>query len=197
LDLLFAAFQRLVDTTPPADQERLHLVIVGGGTGCEHLVSTYRALIKQLGIEPFVTFTGQRPASEMGAFMNLADVLVSPRTEGNNPPLKIYSYMAMAKPIVATAISSHTQVLDESCAFMTMPTPTAFAEALRRASDPSAGSDEERALRIQEASARVNGRFGKAEFHKRLKELYSFTPVAQRSPEIAGWLITALQLLEA
>ena len=58
--------------------------------------------------------------------MQVADVLVSPRFRGTNTPLKIYSYMASGKPIVATKTITHTQVLDESTAVLVGPTSNAL-----------------------------------------------------------------------
>ena len=64
-----------------------------------------------------------------------ADVLVSPRLQGRNTPMRVYSYMQAGRAIVATAIPTHTQVLDDSCALLAAPTPESYADALSRASD--------------------------------------------------------------
>ena len=58
-----------------------------------------------------VVFTGQQPAREIPGFVRPRDVLVSPRIRGTNTPLKIYSYLRSGKPIVATNLLTHTQVL--------------------------------------------------------------------------------------
>ena len=76
-------------------------------------------------------FTGTRPPSDLPAFLGLADVLVSPRLRGTNTPFKVYSYMAAAKPLVATRIPTHTQLLDDSLAILVDPTPESIAEGLR------------------------------------------------------------------
>ena len=57
-------------------------------------------------------FTGYQPAREMPAFVAASDILASPRIAGTNTPLKIYSYLRSGKPIVATDLLTHTQVLD-------------------------------------------------------------------------------------
>ena len=44
------------------------------------------------------------------------DILVSPRIRGTNTPLKIYSYLRSGKPIVATDLLTHTQVLSPAVA---------------------------------------------------------------------------------
>jgi glycosyltransferase involved in cell wall biosynthesis len=78
-------------------------------------------------------FTGTRPPSDLPAFMGLADVLVSPRVQGANTPFKVYSYLASGKPLVATRISTHTQLLDDSLAILVEPTAEALAEGIRHA----------------------------------------------------------------
>ena len=64
-------------------------------------------------------FAGERPASEIPAYLLAADVLVSPRSRGTNTPLKIYQYLRSGKPIVATRLLTHTQVLDDETAILT------------------------------------------------------------------------------
>ena len=64
-------------------------------------------------------FAGQRPAEEIPAFLDAADVLVSPRSTGTNTPLKIYQYLRSGRPIVATRLLTHTQVLNDDVAFLT------------------------------------------------------------------------------
>jgi glycosyltransferase involved in cell wall biosynthesis len=66
-----------------------------------------------------------------------ADILVSPRIQGVNTPMKIYSYLQAGKPILATDIFSHSQVLSPDFSFLVPPEPEAFASAMARlASDP-------------------------------------------------------------
>ena len=77
-----------------------------------------------------MVFAGQRPAVEIPAFVEAADVLVSPRIAGTNTPLKIYSYLRSGRPIVATDLRTHTQVLDDQTAVLVPPDPDAFAEAV-------------------------------------------------------------------
>jgi len=72
----------------------------------------------------------KRPPQEMTTCMAAADVLVSPRSSGSNTPLKIYSYMHSGRPIVATRIESHTQVMDDLSALLVEPDPGAFAAGI-------------------------------------------------------------------
>jgi glycosyltransferase involved in cell wall biosynthesis len=78
-----------------------------------------------------VVFAGQRPPSELPSFLALADVLVSPRLHGENTPFKIYTYLASGRPLVATRLPTHTQILDDSVAVLVEPTPSGLAGGIR------------------------------------------------------------------
>jgi glycosyltransferase involved in cell wall biosynthesis len=110
-------------------------VIVGGEPA---QVEAQRARAQRIGVGDRVLFTGQRPPEEMPGFVGLADVLVSPRTSGTNTPLKIYSYLWSGKPIVATGLETHCQVLDATTALLVPPTVEAFADAVARLLDDAA-----------------------------------------------------------
>ena len=126
IDLLLESFRRLgADPAAPPAQ-----LIVAGGVPAD--VARYRARCAELGIAARVRFLGPQPVERLGALLELADVVVSPRTQGNNTPMKIYSYMASGKPILATDLATHTQVLTPEIALLASPAPQAFAEAMGR-----------------------------------------------------------------
>ena len=75
-------------------------------------------------------FTGPRPPEEGPLFEKNSHILVSPRTQGTNTPLKIYSYLQSGKPIVATNLYTHTQVLHPGIALLVEPEPEAFAQGI-------------------------------------------------------------------
>jgi glycosyltransferase involved in cell wall biosynthesis len=87
----------------------------------------------EIGTGSRLFFSGTRPPSELPAFLALADVLCSPRVKGENTPFKIYTYLASGKPIVATRIPTHTQLLDDSLAFLVEPSAAGVASGLRQA----------------------------------------------------------------
>ena len=105
------------------------LVIVGGPGD---KINYYRKKLTN-SIAKTVCFVGPRPLAEMKIWMSLSNVLVSPRVEGENTPLKIYSYMQSGRPIVATRRNTHTQVLDDAMAFLSEADPLEFAEAIKEA----------------------------------------------------------------
>lgn len=78
-------------------------------------------------------FSGKRPPAELPLFLAASDLLVSPRCRGANTPFKIYSYLASGRPLVATRIPTHTQLLDDSMAFLVQPTAEGLAAGIRLA----------------------------------------------------------------
>ncbi len=103
------------------------LVIVGGNNA--H-IAQYRQRAAALGIGNRVHFAGQRPIRMLPRLFEAADVLVSPRIQGRNTPMKIYSYLDSGRPILATRLTTHTQVLTDDTALLAAPKPEAFAEAM-------------------------------------------------------------------
>ena len=126
IDLLLAAFRKMgaAGNAPPAQ------LVVAGGKAAD--VQRYRAESAALGIAERVHFLGPQPMARLAALLELADVVVSPRTRGINTPMKVYSYMASGKPILATDLPTHTQVLTPETAQLAAPEPEAFAEGMRR-----------------------------------------------------------------
>jgi len=130
LHLLYGAMRHVLISTPTA-----RLVMVGGDPD---QVEAARKAAAAAGIGDATIFTGQRPAEEIPAFLDAASVLVSPRSSGTNTPLKIYQYLRSGRPIVATRLRTHTQVLDDEVAVLVEPTAEKLAEGIVRAfTDPS------------------------------------------------------------
>ncbi|MDD2941507.1 MAG: glycosyltransferase [bacterium] len=149
------------------------LFLVGGGKKGERCFDNVSRLVRSLNVEENVVFTGTRPADEMGTYMALADVLVSPRMQGDNTPLKIYSYMASGRPIVATAIGTHTQVLSSETAFLSDITADSFAAQLARALDTSPFGAM-RVRKVTENSARlIETRYNYNEFRSQVGRMYA------------------------
>ncbi|MFM2043330.1 MAG: hypothetical protein RLY86_1906 [Pseudomonadota bacterium] len=157
------------------------LLLVGGGAG------EIAALRRETAASDRVVFTGRLPAARMPAVMALAGVLVSPRLEPLITPLKIYTYMAAGRPIVATDLPTHTAVLDHTCAFLAAPTPAGLAVALAQALDDPAAA----ALRGAAARARVAERHSYARFKAGMAELYSHIPAPEAAPTAAPTLAAA------
>jgi glycosyltransferase involved in cell wall biosynthesis len=121
VDLLLEAVAALTVGTP------LKVVAIGGNAAA---IAAYRTRAAELGIGATVTFVGARPLKDLGAYLMQADVLVSPRCSGHNTPMKLYSYLAAGKAVLATRIRSHTQVLTDDCALLVEPTAVALSKGL-------------------------------------------------------------------
>ncbi len=130
LDLAYAAMQIVQKARPDAK-----LVMVGGDPA---QVTAARRHVEAMGLTAAVVFTGQRPAEDIPSYLDAATVLLSPRSSGTNTPLKIYQYLRSGRPIVATNLRTHTQVLSPDTAFLADPTPESFAAVLLAAfNDPT------------------------------------------------------------
>ena len=122
IDVLVRAFAVVAAKRPDA---RLWLV---GGT--EAQVRRARELVTELGLTDACVLTGVVPKAQALRYTADAALLVSPRLHGTNTPLKIYEQLASGKPLVATRIWSHTQVLDEKVCYLVDPEPQSMADGL-------------------------------------------------------------------
>ena len=128
VDLLVDAADKL-----PTDIQ-LRILIVGGSAAD---IDEYRRVIGTRSLDNRIVLLGPRPLTQLMAYLQQADILLSPRASGNNTPLKLYCYMSAGKPIVATEIVSHTQVLTNRLAMLVPPSAGAIADALvALAADP-------------------------------------------------------------
>ncbi|MCC6220036.1 MAG: glycosyltransferase [Deltaproteobacteria bacterium] len=176
IEFLIRAFanycSRQSETACDKQKKRVVLAIVGGGTEEERTLLSYMALAQKLGVADDVRFLGFKPSSEVPHYLQVADILVSPRLSGSNTPLKIYSYMAAEKPILASRILSHTQVLSDECSYLFDLDEESFCEALTQSLDSSAIAFARRKQLIQKSKELVETRFGFANFRQALYELY-------------------------
>jgi glycosyltransferase involved in cell wall biosynthesis len=122
IDLLLEGFQKALPRVGDA-----RLVIIGGG---ESEIKHYQSRGEELGIGERVVFIGPKPISELSYWLDQARILVSPRTQGNNTPMKIFSYLDSGKPVLATRLPTHTQVLDEEISYLAAPTSEDMAEGM-------------------------------------------------------------------
>ena len=114
-------------------------------------------------------FAGPRPPSELPAFLALSDVLVSPRVRGENTPFKVYTYLASGKPLVATRLPTHTQLLDDGNACLVDATATGLADGIKAVlAHPAAA--RERAAR---GRALIERGFSARRFEEKVERAYA------------------------
>jgi glycosyltransferase involved in cell wall biosynthesis len=94
IELLLQAIPAVVAAYPEAA-----FVFVGGDA--EQLAALMDRAA-EAGISDFLRLPGSCRPEEIPEHLALADGLLSPRTHGQNTPLKIYTYMYSGRPIVAT-----------------------------------------------------------------------------------------------
>ena len=173
LDLLFASMRTVIAARPDT-----RLVLAGGRPD---QVEAARAQASAAGIGEQTIFAGQRPAEEIPAYLDAADVLVSPRSLGTNTPLKIYQYLRSGRVIVATRLLTHTQVLDDEVSILTDATPAGFgAGVLAAIADP----DRARAIGAR-ARQLAETKYSYEAYLSRTREACAIL-FRDRAPQMAG-----------
>ena len=171
VDMLIEAAAIVAKARPDA-----RVLVVGGEPP---QVDAARARAQAAGAAPVMVFTGQQPAKEIPGFVQAADLLVSPRIRGTNTPLKIYSYLRSGKPIVATNLLTHTQVLTPQIALLVDPTPEPFAAAMLEMID----RPEERHKLSLAAQALASEKYSRDSYLRRTALAYEWLAKSRRSPD--------------
>lgn len=122
IDLLLDAFVHVYHRNPHA-----RLVVVGGN---DREVESYGLRVSRYEVADRCFFLGPRPVEHLAEYLSAADILVSPRISGNNTPMKVYSYLASGTPVVATRLTTHTQVLTDDVAVLVDPDPLSMAHGI-------------------------------------------------------------------
>jgi glycosyltransferase involved in cell wall biosynthesis len=173
LDLLFASMTHVIARRPDA-----RVVLAGGRPEQVEAAQRHAAAA---GIGASAIFAGQRPAEEIPAFLDAADILVSPRSLGTNTPLKIYQYLRSGRAIVATRLLTHTQVLTDEVALLTDPTPEGFAGGILAAID---NPDRARAVGAR-ARQLAESKYSYEAYLARTRQACAHL-FGERAPEMAG-----------
>ena len=152
-----------------AGADTLHLLLVGDGMSREAL----QKQVAELLAEDAVTFYGSVPATEVPKFTSLADALLISLSDspdlGLTVPGKLASYMAAAKPVLASMNGAGYAAVQESGGGLVSPAcdRRALADnmlALYRM------TDAERAALGAKAKAYYTAHYRRAELLKRLEE---------------------------
>lgn len=155
------------------EQNKIHLMLVGDGLK----MPAVRQIVGAAPVSKYVTLTGMVAQSEAAGILAAADLLVCshvPNPDGSSffgSPTKLFEYMAMEKPIVASALGQIDDVIagrgatrlgklpagkGEMCGFLFEPgNADDFKATLRRA----IADREEAAKRARAARAEVLSRY--------------------------------------
>lgn len=113
-----------------AELKKMPVVLLFVGGKRAH-VEDMKRKARELNIWEMVHFIGQVAPSRVPLYLSVTDALVSPRVSGTNTPLKIYSFLKSGKPLVATNLWTHTQILTEKIAVLVDPDPQSLARGLK------------------------------------------------------------------
>ncbi|MDF2774384.1 MAG: alpha-D-kanosaminyltransferase [Geminicoccaceae bacterium] len=160
IDLLIDAFRLIADRATDT-----RLVVVGGHPAD---VQRYRTKVQGAGIADRVRFVGPRPLAALPHVLRHATIVASPRLKGQNTPMKVYSYLDSDRPLIATRLPTHTQVLDSEIALLVEPTPESMADGLARLlADPAL-----RARLVRAAAHRVRSEFSRDAYRRKMTAFY-------------------------
>ena len=116
---------------------------------------------------------------EANLYMELADILVSPRIEGTSVPLKIYTYLRMGKPIMATNLPAHSLVLSDETAVLVEPTRDGFVNGLLRLIE----DDDLRRYLGQQSLNLADEKYSIANYLSKLEKIYEAIQLTTPSPK--------------
>jgi glycosyltransferase involved in cell wall biosynthesis len=157
LELLMAAAPEVVRAIPES-----HFLIVGG---TPEQVAELMKVAEAGEVGSHVTALPAVRPEHVPTYHQLAEVLVTCRIRGINTPLKLYQYLRAGRPIVATSIRSHTQVLDDRTAELVPANAAGIAAGIVRVLRDTARSES-----LAEAAARAAAeRFSAEAYMTRLR----------------------------
>lgn len=163
IDLLLDSFSLI-----SSQADHVDLVIVGGE---KTDIQKYQQKSNDLGMRGRVSFLGPKPIYRLASFLAEADILVSPRIKGQNTPMKLYSYLQSGKPIVATNLPTHTQVLNREVGILAEPFPDSFAEGML-----CLINDQDLAVKVGAAGKQL------------VEQKFSYTAFREKVNDLYGWL---------
>lgn len=101
----FSGLKEVAQELAKKDSENLKMLIVGEGDAFEDL----KQIRDKHNLQDRLILTGQKPYTDMPAFIAAADICLLPaypweKTMHDIVPIKLYEYMAMKKPVIATRL---------------------------------------------------------------------------------------------
>lgn len=170
IDRVIKAFAQITDQHPNA-----RLVLAGG---TPEQVAAMKAVAAEAGLSDQCVFTGRVSKTTALRLNREADALLSPRIDGTNTPLKVYEQLASGKPLIATRIWSHTQVLDDEYCFLVEPTPDSIAEGMCAVLD----NPEEAGRRANNARALYDQKYARPIYETKIRALLSAVGFRDATP---------------
>jgi len=104
IDLLLTAMKEICEKNP-----HCKLLLVGDGPIRQDILD----LADDLGISDKVIITGRIPHQDVGEYIALFDIAVSPKATFYASPMKIIEYMALGKPVVAPGMRNIQDIITD------------------------------------------------------------------------------------
>ncbi len=152
------------------NKNSLKLLLVGGKPARRKNIEQ---LIANFELNDQVLLAGRLSTNELPPLLQNADVLVSPRGEGDNVPLKIFTYLWAGRPIMATDTQPHRSILEEDEAIWVQPDVEGFKKALETLPD----------LNLEELTRKSQEKFEQNYSYKRFLEKHQ--PYLDRLKQLA------------
>jgi len=171
-------FIQAVGLLPREVAQRVVFVMVGGRS---EQVKALAEGVAELGLEDTFIFTGSVSLDEAYAYLELAEILVTPRLLGTSVPLKIYSYQYAERAILATRIWAHTQILTDETALLVEPDPGSLAEGLVKLVEDK----PLRQMLAKNAKQHADEQYDKSSYLAKVEAVYARLPRANLAGEQA------------
>jgi glycosyltransferase involved in cell wall biosynthesis len=166
----FSGLKEVALEVAKAKDNRLKLLIVGEGDAYDEL----RQIRQKYGLQERLILTGKKPYKEMPAFIAASDVCLLPAYPDEKimqdiVPIKMYEYMAMAKPVVSTRLPGVIREFGENNGVVYVSQPE---DAIKKASQLTRdGSQKKLGARARRFTEQYSWDNITDEFEKILKEV--------------------------
>ncbi|SHO51718.1 glycosyltransferase family 4 protein [Desulfopila aestuarii] len=157
----------LIDTFSLAclEKEKLRLIILGTST---HDISSYKTRARKLGVAGKIKFVQTKPGSDLPVFLDQADILIFPATDASILPYEFATCLDSGRPVIATRISMHNRVLDDSTAMLVNPVDSDMAVAIQQLIRDS----HLKAKLAAQAKVKVVEEYSRTTYHHRLRSFF-------------------------
>lgn len=174
IDLLFHSIPVAVEKAPG-----LRFVIIGGTA---QQIDEWRNWLRERRCEERVTFLGKIPPDELPCYLAASDILLSPRIQGVNTPLKLLDYLKVSRAIVATDHPANRLILSEKTARLADLTPESFGGAVAEL----ARHPEQRHELALQSRELIDTRYNFRVFRDGLREVYKTVLGVRAGKPLAG-----------